>query len=314
VRIAVFVPGKPQFEKGRRLAHVIVCGNEKGGSGKSTLSMHIAVALLKAGFKVATLDLDSRQLSLSRYIENRRIWSLKAGVSLELPTHFAIARTDGALVVANEDAESRELTERLSAVEKDHDFVVIDTPGADTFLQRLAHLMADTLVTPINDSFIDFDVLARIDPDSGEVTEISHYAQEVRNARRERRNADGGFIDWIVVRNRLGSLHSRNEQRLLKAVERLGKEIGYRVADGVTERVVFREFFPIGLTALDEFDEHVLGTAPTLSHLSARQEIRKLLEALNLPVDEMSRTRADLRKAWLENPHKPVSPSGAVVN
>ncbi len=296
------------------MAHVIVVGNEKGGSGKSTLSVHIAVALLKSGFKVATVDLDSRQLSLTRYIENRRRWSRKTGIELEAPTHFSVARTDGALVVANEEAESRDLMERLSMVEHDHDFVVIDTPGSDSYLQRLAHLVADTLVTPINDSFVDFDVLAKVDPDTNEVTEVSHYAQEVRNARRERRQADGGFIDWVVVRNRLGSLQSRNEQRLHAVVNRLGAELGYRVADGVTERVVFREFFPIGLTALDEFDEHVLGTAPTMSHLSARQEIRKLIAALNLPVDEASRAKADQRKAWLHAPMKPVVLPDIFVN
>lgn len=310
----MFVPGKTSFDAKRRIAHVIVIGNEKGGSGKSTLSVHVAVALLKSGFKVATIDLDSRQLSLTRYIENRRKWSNKSGIALEIPTHFSVARTDGALVVANEEAEARDLMERLSMVEHDHDFVVLDTPGADTYLQRLAHLMADTLVTPINDSFVDFDVLAKVDPETNEVTEISHYAQEVRNARRERRQADGGFIDWVVVRNRLGSLQSRNEQRLHAVVQRLGAELGYRVANGVTERVVFREFFPIGLTALDEFDEHVLGTSPTMSHLSARREIRGLLAALNLPVDEASRAKADQRKAWLQAPLKPVVLPDIFVN
>lgn len=110
----------------------------------------------------------------------------------------------------------------------------------------------------------------------------------------------------MVVRNRLGSLQSRNELRLSAVIQRLGAELGYRVADGVTERVVFREFFPIGLTALDEFDEHVLGTPPTMSHLSARQEIRKLIAALNLPVDEESRAKAEQRKTWLQDPMKHV--------
>ena len=294
------------FEPKRKLAHVIVVGNEKGGSGKSTLSVHIAVALLKLGFKVATLDLDSRQLSLTRYIENRRKWSEKSGVTLEMPTHHTVTRTQGAFTVANEDSERCELIDKLTAVEQSHDFVVIDTPGSDTYLQRLVHLMADTLVTPVNDSFVDFDVLAKVDADTNEVTEISHYAKEVRDARRERRMADGGFIDWVVVRNRVGSLQSRNELRLSAVIQRLGAELGYRVADGVTERVVFREFFPIGLTALDEFDSHVLGTPPTMSHLSARQEIRKLVAALNLPVDAHSREKAEKRKTWLQKPLKQV--------
>ena len=289
-----------------RMAHVIVCGNEKGGSGKSTLSIHLAVALMKARHKVATIDLDTRQLSLTRYVENRRRWSAKKGIALELPTHFTVDRIAGDLVATIQDAESRELADRIAEIEHSHDFIVIDTPGSDTYLQRLAHMMADTLVTPINDSFVDFDVLARIDADTNEITEISQYARAVRDARRERRAADNGMIDWVVVRNRLANIQSRNEQRLESCVNRLSAQLGFRVAEGVTERVVFREFFPIGLTALDEFDEHVLGTKPTLSHLAARQEIRQLVAHLKLPVDEVSRKRAHDRKLWLGAPARKI--------
>ena len=62
-------------------AHVIVLGNEKGGSGKSTTALHIAVALLKAGQRVATIDLDSRQQSFTRYIANRQAWARRTGRS-----------------------------------------------------------------------------------------------------------------------------------------------------------------------------------------------------------------------------------------
>lgn len=283
----------------RKIAHVIVCGNEKGGSGKSTLSMHIAIALMKAGHKVATIDLDTRQQSLTRYIENRRVWAEKHDASLMIPTHLVINRADGELVVANQDAESREFAQRIALVESDHDFIVIDTPGSDTFLQRLAHLMADTLVTPINDSFIDFDVLAKVNPESYEIESTSQYALAVRNARRERRSADGSLIDWVLVRNRLSSIQSRNEMRLESCVNLLAAQLGFRVAAGVSERVIFRELFPIGLTAMDELNEAVLGSKPTLSHVSARNEIRQLIDALNLPVSQKAQEKIEQRKNWL---------------
>ena len=86
--------------------------------------------------------------------------------------------------------------------------VVVDTPGHDTFLMRLAHSMADTLITPINDSFLDFDVLATLDPVNFTVAAESHYAKMAREARRQRRKFDGRLTDWIVVRNRLSALGS----------------------------------------------------------------------------------------------------------
>ena len=76
------VPGKQ--------AYVVVCGNEKGGSGKTTTSMHLAVALLNAGYKVATVDLDSRQLSFTRYIENRILWARRQGLNIRHPDHFPL--------------------------------------------------------------------------------------------------------------------------------------------------------------------------------------------------------------------------------
>ena len=68
-----------------RPARVIVVGNEKGGSGKSTVAMHVAVALVKARpERVATIDLDIRQRSLTHYVENRRAWGERIGRELEV--------------------------------------------------------------------------------------------------------------------------------------------------------------------------------------------------------------------------------------
>ncbi len=170
----------------------------------------------------------------------------------------------------------------VQEVENTHEFIVIDTPGHDSYLMRLAHSMADTLVTPLNDSYIDFDVLGHVDPQTGEVIEISHYAEMVREARRHRRSVDNGLLDWIVVRNRLSHLGSRNKSNMFESLKNLSMHLGCRLADGISERVVFRELFPIGMTALDELSEEVLGNGPSLSHLAAKQEVRSLMNMLAL--------------------------------
>jgi chromosome partitioning protein len=266
-----------------RPAHVIVLGNEKGGSGKSTTAMHVIVALLKAGARVASIDTDGRQRSLTRYIENRATWAQHTGVELELPTHFTVPRADGEMVSEIEDREFRAFAEAVSRTEYGFDYVVVDTAGSNTYLMRVSHAMADTLITPINDSFIDFDVLGRIDPNTFTVEGPSHYAELVLEARRQRQLIDQRLTDWVVVRNRLTQLETRNRRKLEIGIEQLGAKIGFRVAAGISERVVFRELFPRGLTALDAFNSRVLGGEPTLSHLSARDEIRTLIDALNLP-------------------------------
>jgi chromosome partitioning protein len=294
------------IENGTQSAHVVVLGNEKGGSGKSTTALHIAVALLKAGQRVATIDLDPRQKSFTHYIENRRDWAARAGLKLELPTHFCIDRGESLSVETNEAQEFASFSRAISAIERSHDVVVIDTPGHDSYLMRLAHSMADTLVTPLNDSFVDFDVLATLDPTNFTVTGESYYAQMVREARRQRRLVDGRLTDWIVVRNRLSQLGSRNKKLVGEGINELARRMGFRCVDGFAERVVFREFFPRGLTALDDLDEATLGTRPNLSHLTAREEVIALLNALHLPLSENGKRRAAARAEWYSVMDQPL--------
>ncbi len=287
-------------------AHVVVLGNEKGGSGKSTTALHIAVALMKAGQRVATIDLDSRQQSFTHYVENRRAWAERARLKLELPTHYCVARADGNSVEANEAQEFSNFSKAIARIEHTHDVVVIDTPGNDTYLMRLAHSMADTLVTPLNDSFVDFDVLATLDQTNFTVTGESHYAEMVREARRQRRLVDGRVTDWIVVRNRLATLGSRNKRLVGEGINQLAKRMGFRSVDGFAERVVYREFFPRGLTALDDLDEITLGTRPSMSHITAREEVISLLNALHLPLSENGRRRASARAEWYSVMDQPL--------
>jgi chromosome partitioning protein len=276
-------------------AHVVVLGNEKGGSGKSTTAMHIAVALLRAGQRVATIDLDSRQRTFTRYVENRRAWAKRAKLDLGLPDHYCIARGEGAKVNDNEAVEFFGFAEAIAATEHTHDFIVVDTPGSDTYLTRLAHSMADTLITPLNDSFVDFDVLGTIDPQTFTLTGNSHYAEMVRDARRQRRLVDGKLIDWVVIRNRLSMLGSRNKRLVGEGLEQLGLRLGFRFVAGLADRVVYREFFPRGLTALDPVEEATLGMRPSAAHVTAQQEVAELLAALKLPLDELQFQNATAR-------------------
>ena len=258
-----------------RPVRVIVVANEKGGSGKSTIAMHIAVALLKRGLRVATVDLDSRQKTFTHYIENRRTWAARAARGLESTEHLCLGTQDE--VVAAEV-----LSNALDTLGRNHDFVVVDTPGYDSPMMRLAHSMADILITPLNDSFVDLDVLGCLDPDTMAVTAVSNYAETVEQARHQRRVSGLADTDWIVLRNRLSMTSTHNKRLVGAGIEALSRKLGFRCVEGLAERVVFREFFLRGLTAFDELNEAVLGKRPTLSHATARQEVETLLEAMNL--------------------------------
>ena len=264
-------------------ARVIVVGNEKGGSGKSTVAMHVSIALLKLGHRVATLDLDTRQKSFTTYVENRRTWAEKSrngrdNRALGMPDHFAIEHGSE----ADEAAGCTALADKIDGLAEAYDFIVIDTPGRDGSLARLAHSMADTLVTPLNDSFVDFDLLGSVDPETFAVSGINHYAQMVDDIRKQRQMIDGRPIDWIVLRNRLSMTSTRNKRLVGQALTQLSQMLDFRCIDGFAERMIFREFFPRGLTALDDLNEATLGTRPTMSHVTARQEVAALINAMAL--------------------------------
>jgi chromosome partitioning protein len=288
-------------------SHVIVCGNEKGGSGKSTTAVHLAIGLMKLGFSVATIDLDMRQQTLSRHLEYRNRWMRSTGHELITPAHH-ILRQEGwdERTLSDDNDLNAQFVQALEHFRYSCDFLIIDTPGSHTLLSQLAHRAADTLVTPINDSFIDFDVLARIDAENFEIEGLSQYALEVRTARRYRQANRGGILDWVVVRNRMSQISSRNEQRVEKCLRDLSKQLGFRISHGIGERVIFREFFQSGLTALDDTEETGNIRPATMSHIAARTEVRKLIACLHLPIDQAGIRRAAARKQWLEGGKKDV--------
>jgi chromosome partitioning protein len=284
----------------RTAPHVIVVGNEKGGSGKTTIAMHVAIALINDGQRVGTIDLDSNQKSLTRYIENRRIWASHRGLKLQTPIHRCIPRAEGARLEDNEAEELAALETAIRGFEDSANFLVVDTPANDSYLMRLAHLLADTLLTPLNDSFLDFGTLGAIDPLTHEVTETGHYAAMVCEARRRRRLFDRSHIDWRVVRNRfsLGRLVD-------DSLNKLAMRLRFRPLDGCGERTVYRQLFPSGLTAFDPLDEATLDTRPGRLHLAAQREVRDLYTLLQLPTNDRARRRATARAEWFASAAQP---------
>jgi chromosome partitioning protein len=254
-------------EPAKRL-HVLVFANEKGGTGKSTTAVHVAIALAAKGARVSCFDLDHRQRTMGRYLDNRRDTLKRSGKTLPMP------------VYETHDGESMaffsETLERMSEVS---DFMVIDTPGRDDKFARVAVTNADTLVTPMNDSFVDFDLIGQVDPDTFKVVRPSFYSELIWESRKRRAKADGETIDWVVLRNRMQHIEARNMKRVSEAIEQLSKRVGFRVIPGLSERVIYRELFPQGLTMLDAREFGEMG----LAHVAARQELREMMGALALP-------------------------------
>jgi chromosome partitioning protein len=285
-------PGGAPFESGdpraSGRAYVIVLGNEKGGSGKSTTSMHLFAALAKQGFRVGAMDLDLRQQSFFRYLDNRQSFAARKNAPLILPQRADIKASAAADRKTAEREDEARFAEALDTLASENDFVIIDTPGSFSHLSRCAHAAADTLVTPLNDSLIDFDMLGRVDPATGKVLGPSVYSEMVWMGRQMRAAQGKPAADWIVMRNRLSMLDARNKRHVAALVERLSKRIGFRVAPGFSERVIYRELFLNGLTLLD-LKEPAADVKVTMSHVAARQEVRDLMRSLALPGVDASR-------------------------
>ncbi len=259
-------------------ACIIVFGNEKGGSGKSTTAMHVAVALLKIGYQVGTIDLDARQGTFTRYMRNRFKFITKSKMPIISPIHMAINKSEAPTLEARVKEENDFLEMAIAELGNKCDFIIIDTPGFDTNLSRIAHSYADVLITPMNDSFVDMALLAEIDPDTYEVGAPSIYSNMVNEARNIKMARDGVVFDWIVMRNRLSHINAKNKEDVGNVLERISFLAGFRTVSGFGERVIFRELFPKGLTLLDLEEEK--DNEMTMSKISARQEVRNLIMAI----------------------------------
>ena len=248
--------------------HFIVFANEKGGTGKSTTAVHTAIALAASGYRVGALDLDQRQRTMTRYLENRDATMRRLEKQLPQAAYEVL-----------EDQSETGLEAAISRLGELADVVVIDTPGRDDPVARAAILKADTLVTPMNDSFVDLDLIGQVHPENFKVTKPSFYAELIWNSRTQRAKQTGKSVDWVVLRNRLQHIQSHNLQRVGAALDELARRVGYRVIPGLGERVIYRELFPKGLTLLDMAEIGDVG----LGHIAARQELREMIAGLAVP-------------------------------
>lgn len=262
-------------------ARVIVIGNEKGGAGKSTIAIHLITALLHGGAKVGLLDLDLRQESTARFFSNRKAWNAAAKAHLPEATHYRLSDDSLALAAADPLEQLKAFEPAFIEAHKQVDFLVIDTPGGDTGLSRAAHGLADLVVTPMNDSFVDFDVLGHVDPVTLELLKPSIYSLTVWEARKAKAMSRGKSLDWVVLRNRLSPSDARNRKRVEERMVALSRRVGFSIGPGLRDRVIYRELFPFGLTVAD-LSAKVRPVPVSLQHIAARQELRALMLALGL--------------------------------
>ncbi|HET7576952.1 MAG TPA: division plane positioning ATPase MipZ [Sphingomicrobium sp.] len=248
--------------------HFIVFANEKGGTGKSTTAVHTAIALAASGHHVAALDLDSRQRTMTRYLENRAATMRRLNKQLPQAVYEVL-----------EEHDEKALEAAIARLSQQAEVIVIDTPGRDDAIARAAILRADTLVTPMNDSFVDLDLIGQVHPENYKITRPSFYAELIWNSRTARAKQTGKSVDWVVLRNRLQHIESHNLKRVGAALDELARRVGFRVIPGLGERVIYRELFPKGLTLLDLQQLGEVG----MGHITARQELREMIAGLEIP-------------------------------
>lgn len=267
------------------MAYVIVLGNEKGGSGKSTTAMHVFVFLARQGFSVGAIDLDTRQKSFFRYLENRerhRQHQQYTPQQLPMPVMREIQASDNVDKDVGEQEELERFTTAVQEIYSQCDFIIIDCPGTDTYLSRLGHASADTVITPMNDSFIDFDLLATFDPYSEEILGPSIYSEMVWECRKLRSESQLTPLDWVVMRNRYDPNIDRAKKSVSPQLKKLSQRIGFRIGAGFAERMIYRDLFLAGLTVLD-VQVPPVGDADRHEYTEARREIGALIDQLRLP-------------------------------
>ena len=248
---------------------IYVLGNEKGGTGKSTVAFNLAVGLLRAGKSVGCIDLDPRQATLARQVQNRRAYAERTGTALPQP---AVEIADG----------PEALDGALEVLAGGHDAVVVDTPGRPDAAAQRAHAHADVLITPVNDSHVDLDLIGRLDPGTRTSARPGVYAEMVWKQRMVRAGSGRKALDWIVMLNRVRQVDSHNTREVRALLRNLAGRFAFEIAPGFGERTIFREMFPDGLGLMDLRQPGIERTL-SMSHVAARNEVRRLLDMLGAP-------------------------------
>lgn len=229
------VCGRPEIN-----AQIIVFANEKGGVGKSTLAFHTCVALARMGHQVLAIDLDRRQQSLQRALENRDATARSLGVQLPSPQHCVLEHQTGAM-----------LSQEIARFGGGCDTIVIDVAGQDSPIARRAIAMADKLVTPVNPTFVDLDSVAHFNAATMKLSSPGRFAEVVGALQSERISRGLQKTDWMLVKNRVRRNEKLQLERFNKAVDQLPIHLGLRLIPGLSERVAYRELFMFGLTHAD---------------------------------------------------------------
>lgn len=253
-------------------AHIIVISNEKGGTGKSTLSMHLAIDLMQEGFKVACIDLDGRQGTLTKYIENRKKFCQHNQINLAIPAIYTFAPEEDFRLI---EKSREQVSDKIKELSQIYDAIIIDTPGSKNYLFDEAHFHADTLITPISDSLIDLNAIADIDLDSKTIGKPGHYAAFVWEVKKQLAAKGHAYLNWIVVGNKTSTYNSKNKNIVFEYLEKLGKLFGFRFTPGLKDRIIYKELFLMGLTVLD-MQHPDLRMKMTMSHLAAKREVKSV--------------------------------------
>ena len=119
------------------MGKIIALANQKGGSGKTTLSANLAVLWANSGYKVAVVDADA-QRSLTYWLEARKKYYENEPMGIDCYSFNA-----------------RSLKKDLSLIKKKYDFIVIDSPPSITFETLQIVKTADFVYVPVQPSPLD---------------------------------------------------------------------------------------------------------------------------------------------------------------
>lgn len=248
---------------------IIVFGHEKGGTGKSTLTIHVAIGLKMQNYTVGVIDLDARQGTSIRFLTRRE------RLDLMVPDQY--------FGILNSTSDSKEIAFKEDEIAlktaitkmRDLDYIIIDTRGSNNNFTQLAINFCDKLITPINDSVLDIDMLISIG--SKDQVFFGPYTQTVWEQKKQR-NLQNNMkpIDWYLIRNRVSPIVTKNTNNCTAMLETICRKIGCKLGPSITERVIYKETLDRGLLLFDLQDQASISNFQTFS--KAYEDISRLVE------------------------------------